>query len=158
MYKKETFNTVFEHFANFKITTSNNYVVPYQLVGRLYMLFSEIMYNATLDKKEKSNYVELAINYMNLNYSKNMSIELLARIVGVERTYFYRIFKEYTEMSPKEYLSNLRLEKAKMLLCNTDLIIKEIALSVGFSNYLTFEIAFKEKNGLSPTEYRKKNR
>ena len=94
---------------------------------------------------------------MNLNYAKNISIELLSRIVGVDRTYFYRLFKESTKISPKEYLSNLRIEKAKMLLCNSNMNIKEIALSVGFSNYLSFERVFKEKSGVNPTIYRKKN-
>ena len=94
---------------------------------------------------------------MNMNYSKKISIELLSRIVGVDRTYFYRLFKEATKIGPKEYLSNLRIEKAKMLLCNSKMNIKEIAMSVGFSNYFTFEKLFKERNGVNPTTYRKKN-
>ena len=44
-----------------------------------------------------------------------------------------------------------------MLLCNSNMNIKEIALSVGFSNYLSFERVFKEKSGVNPTIYRKKN-
>ena len=94
---------------------------------------------------------------MNLNYSKNISIELLSRIIGVDRTYFYRLFKESTKISPKEYLTNLRIEKAKMLLCNSNMNIKEIAISVGFNNYLSFERVFKDKCGIHPTAYRKKN-
>ena len=154
----EKYNAVFEKFANFEITTTDDYVVQYQLLGKLYMLFSEIMSKENVDTKEKSNYVDLAIKYMNLNYSKNISIELLSKVIGVERTYFYRIFKEATKMGPKEYLSSLRIEKAKMLLCNTNMNIKEVALQVGFSNYLSFVRTFSEKNGMSPTLYRKKNR
>ena len=129
----------------------------YKFYQKLYLLFSEIMSDQSSENEQKSNYVDLAINYMNLNYAKNISIELLSRIVGVDRTYFYRLFKESTKISPKEYLSNLRIEKAKMLLCNSNMNIKEIALSVGFSNYLSFERVFKEKSGVNPTIYRKKN-
>lgn len=153
----KNFNSVFEMFSNFDVSTTNNSAIPYQLVGKLYLLFSEIMSDQSSENEQKSNYVDLAINYMNLNYAKNISIELLSRIVGVDRTYFYRLFKESTKISPKEYLSNLRIEKAKMLLCNSNMNIKEIALSVGFSNYLSFERVFKEKNGINPTIYRKKN-
>ena len=154
----EKYNAVFDKFASFEITSTDDYVIPYQLLGKLYMLFSEIMSKETVDTKEKSNYVELAIKYMNLNYSKNISIELLSKVIGVERTYFYRIFKEATKMGPKEYLSSLRIEKAKMLLCNTNMNIKEVALQVGFSNYLSFVRTFSDKYGISPTVYRKKNR
>lgn len=153
----KNFNAVFEKFSSLKITTSDDFVVPYQLLGKLYILFSEIMSTEIEDAKAKGNYVDLAIKYMNLNFSKNITVESLAKIVGVERTYFYRIFKETTKMGPKEYLSNLRLEKAKMLLCNSTMNIKEIALSVGFNNYLSFEKVFKEKCGVNPTMYRKKN-
>lgn len=153
----KNYNAMFEKFSSFEITTSDDFVVPYQLLGKLYMLFSEIMRKEIETVKEKSNYVDLAIKYMNLNYSKNISVESMAKIVGVDRTYFYRIFKETTKHGPKEYLSNLRLEKAKMLLCNSQMNIKEIALSVGFNNYLAFERLFKEKCGVNPTEYRKKN-
>ena len=110
-----------------------------------------------IEQEVVSNYVDLAINYININYSKKITIELLSRIVGVERTYFFRLFKEAMKMSPKDYLSNIRIEKAKMLLCNSSMNIKEIALSVGFNNYFSFEKSFKDKNGISPTEYRKKN-
>ena len=153
----KNFNSVFEMFSNFDVSTTNNSAIPYQFVGKLYLLFSEIMSDQSSENEQKSNYVDLAINYMNLNYAKNISIELLSRIVGVDRTYFYRLFKESTKISPKEYLSNLRIEKAKMLLCNSNMNIKEIALSVGFSNYLSFERVFKEKSGVNPTIYRKKN-
>ena len=153
----KNYNLVFEMFSTFDVTTMNNLAIPYHLVGKLYLLFSEIMSDQSVENEQKSNYVDLAINYINLNYAKNISIELLSRIVGVDRTHFYRLFKEATKISPKEYLSNLRIEKAKMLLCNSNMNIKEIALSVGFSNYLSFERVFKEKNGINPTIYRKKN-
>ena len=45
-----------------------------------------------------------------------------------------------------------------MLLCNTNMNIKEVALQVGFSNYLSFVRTFSDKYGISPTVYRKKNR
>ncbi len=153
----KNYNALFEIFSNFDVATTNNSAIPYHLIAKLYMLFSEIMSEQSVEYTQVSNYVDLAINYMNMNYSKKISIELLSRIVGIERTYFYRLFKDATKTSPKEYLSNLRIEKAKMLLCNSDMNIKEIALSVGFSNYFSFEKLFKEKNGINPTTYRKKN-
>lgn len=153
----KNYNSVFKIFSEFDVTTTNNLAIPYQLIAKLYMLFSEIMSEPSTNEVQVSNYVDLAINYMNMNYSKKISIELLSRIVGVDRTYFYRLFKEATKIGPKEYLSNLRIEKAKMLLCNSKMNIKEIAMSVGFSNYFTFEKLFKERNGVNPTTYRKKN-
>ena len=100
------------------------------------------------------DYVRFAIRHIQNNYS-NLKIQSLADNIGLNRTYFTAIFKEKMYMSPQEYLMQVRMKHACDLLKETDLPIKMIASSVGYENALTFSKIFKQKEGVSPLDYRK---
>lgn len=97
--------------------------------------------------------VEQAMQWLNLQHSNAITIDEMAQSLGYHRTYLSKIFKQYTGMSPKEYLFQVRMERAKQLL-EKPLTIKEVASSVGFSDPLYFSKQFKKCYGCSPTEYR----
>jgi AraC-like DNA-binding protein len=78
----------------------------------------------------------------------------LAKSTGLSRTYLSFVFKEVTGMRLQDYLTQVRLEKAKDLLGNIDLKIKQIAHEAGFSDPNYFCRAFKRKTGLNPTNWR----
>ena len=149
--------TVFKKFLNIQVTSDKKHVAPYQLVGNLYLLLSEIINSELINVSNSEDYIDQAVRYMNLNYDKNITIDSIAKIIGLERTHFYRIFKDVMKISPKYYLINLRLEKAKVLLCNTTMSISEVAYSVGYDNYMSFEKIFKDIVGVTPSIYRRKN-
>ena len=155
--KPKDYHKVLKRFIDVKVTTGMKYVAPYQLVGSLYLLLSELIDEDNIHEEEMKDYVDLAINYMNTNYDKDITVDTVSKVIGIERTYFYRLFKETTKISPKEYLTNLRLEKAKVLLCNTTMSISEVATAVGYSNYASFVKIFKVKYGDIPKTYRIKN-
>jgi transcriptional regulator GlxA family with amidase domain len=71
---------------------------------------------------------------------------------------FRKVFKQVTGLSPNQYYLNLRLNKAKALLVNTDLSIVEISNLTGFENLFYFSNYFKKKNGVSPILYRNNKR
>lgn len=155
--KPKDFDAVLKRFKDVEVTSDKKYVAPYQLVGSLYLLLSELIDEDIIPKEEVKDYVDLAIKYISLNYHKDITVDTIAKIIGIDRTYFYRLFTETMKISPKNYLTNLRLEKAKVLLCNTTMSINEVALSVGYVNYASFIKIFKEKYGVTPTIYRNKN-
>ena len=78
----------------------------------------------------------------------------LASFSGLSRTYLSHVFKEVTGMRLRDYLIQVRLDKAKELLSRIDLKIKEIAYDTGFSDPNYFCRAFKKKTGLNPTNWR----
>ena len=78
--------------------------------------------------------------------------------ISVSPAYFSTTFKKETGKSFVQYLTNVRLEKAKELLKNTDAKTYEIAEKVGFSEPNYFSFIFKKNIGLSPSQYRAKNR
>ncbi len=67
-----------------------------------------------------------------------------------------KFFKKMTGMSIPEYISEVRIEKSKQYLLNTELTISEISLQVGFSNFSYFNLIFKKATGFTPTAYRHK--
>lgn len=100
-----------------------------------------------------------AIKYLESNYmNPNLTNAELAKQCKISEVYFRRIFTGYYNMTPKQFLIDIRINKAKQLLSEGALKINSIAAECGFSNQYHFSRVFKEKTGLTPTEYMKQNR
>lgn len=104
--------------------------------------------------KHKNKDISLAINYLHNNYHKQITLKELALKVNYSQYYFIRIFQKETGKTPFEYLSLIRLERAKELLNSSNMSITEICLQCGFQNSSHFANFFKSHTGVSPTEYR----
>lgn len=103
-------------------------------------------------------YVEAAAFYIANYYANDITINDAAKHVNVTRAYLYKLFKQYLDSSPQEFLINFRMEKACELLKNSNFAIGAIARSVGYKDVLLFSKIFKKTFGLTPTEYRKSNK
>ncbi len=127
-----------------------------ELLGYFYLIISCM--EREVKSKEKNydkGYFEKAIEYIHHNYSYDISIADVARHVGIDRTYLYRIFMRYKEISPKQYLINYRLLAAKEMLRNTKYNVTEVALSSGFHDSSSFCKCFQQKESMTPLQYRK---
>lgn len=130
-----------------------------ELLGFFYLIFSKIKREETEDKGHfDKGYLEKSILFIRHNYSYDIHIRDIARFVGIERTYLYKIFMKYQNCSPKHYLTEYRLMVAKDMLVNTRLSITEIAYSSGFHDSSVFCKKFQKKEKISPLQYRKKQR
>lgn len=98
--------------------------------------------------------VAQAIDYMEKNYQKPLTLTVLANVVSLNYTYFSNIFKARTGVSVTAYLQNIRMQRAKELLISTSDRIREVAHKAGFSDERYFEKLFKRNEGMTPTEYR----
>lgn len=93
--------------------------------------------------------------YLFENYSKHfLSLEMIAQDLGFESSYLRRIFKWKTGITIMQKLEDIRIKKAKKLLCSGRYRNREIASMVGFSDQYYFSKRFKQICGMSPTEYR----
>jgi len=106
-------------------------------------------------EQQASPLVVKAINYMNANFADPLSLDDLAECLYATKQTLNYHFKQDLGCTPMHYLLRLRLTKVKEMLATTDRSIEEIAERCGFSsgNYLT--LIFKQKEGISPTSYRK---
>ena len=104
--------------------------------------------------KEAIKKVWLAIEYIDKNYQKDITLENLAKVQNMNREYFCRIFKKATNITPIEYINYVRVWKAETLLTTTRESILEISMAVGFSSVSYFNRVFKKLKGTTPSSYR----
>lgn len=95
-----------------------------------------------------------ATQYIRNNYDTPITITDVVNYLGIDRTYLFRIFKNYLQVSPKSYLTTTRLRAAKDMLIKSDTSIKFIALSCGYTNYVHFSKAFRKHVGMSPSQFK----
>ena len=94
--------------------------------------------------------------YLDAKYTEKLRIDELAGHFGVHPNHLSRVFQEAYHIPPKQYLQNLKLEKAALMLSATDSPVSLIAESLGFEDSHAFSRAFKKHRGVSPMAYRKR--
>ena len=99
-------------------------------------------------------YAERAAEFLEKNYSHPITMEETANAVRVSEKHLCRLFRQAYGMPPQKYLLQVRMKHAEKLLANTELRVKEIAASVGYSSPLTFSEMFARHSGSSPTQWR----
>ena len=100
----------------------------------------------------------LAKRYIDANYSKNITLDLLAEITHINKFYLAHSFTEYLGQSPISYLTYKRLSASKELLTSSNLSIAQVASSTGFSSQSYFSQIFRKETGMTPQQYRKAHR
>lgn len=112
---------------------------------------------AALSKNGEENpIVQKARQYIDGHLKDLPSLEGLADIMGVSPFYLSKLFKEETGETYINYVTSARLEKAKKLLSDGALIIKEISAGVGYNDQNYFSKLFRQKYGETPSEYRQR--
>lgn len=108
------------------------------------------------ENKEKSSIslVEQAKAYIDSHYFKEISLDEVSREVNISPYYFSKLFKEETGGNFIDYVTAIRMEKAKELLSSTDKSMKEICSAVGYQDPNYFSRTFKKNVGVTPTEYK----
>ena len=102
--------------------------------------------------------VEAAIHYFNEHYQELINIDAYASSLGLSSCWFIRIFRQYTGLTPLNYILRIRIATAQTLLESSPYNIAEISRMVGYDNALYFSRLFKNHTGFSPSEYRKLKR
>ena len=111
--------------------------------------------NVVIKKEEQSvSVISKAKNYIDSHYMKDISLDDVSREVNISPYYFSKIFKDETGENFIEYVTNIRMEKAKELLTQSDCSMKEICGMVGYSDPNYFSRSFKKNTGYTPTEYK----
>ena len=103
---------------------------------------------------EKAYRIKDSVDYLLNNYGdRNIKISELSKISNMSQKHFRRIFCNLYGKNPSEFLTGIRIEKAKMLLLYTEKNITETALLCGFSDVYSFSHCFKKHTGVSPKNY-----
>lgn len=105
------------------------------------------------------NTLSPALKYIEKNYQNpNLTNARLAQECKISEIYFRKLFTEQFKITPKQFIIDVRIQKAKQLLSEGSLKINAVSNECGFSNPYHFCRTFKEKTGMTPTEYLKQNK
>lgn len=126
----------------------------FYVCAKIYELLGQLEGSGASQKDQTRIYVEQVLNYIGANYMKPITVTLLAQKVGLERSYFSRIFKGYVGKAPQQYLVDFRLEKAAELMSSHGYTPTEAARSVGYEDLCNFSKMFKKKLGSAPSQYK----
>lgn len=147
------------YFSNCKLWES---IIYSQLIDIIIQIYNDYTENSTYDSsseilKETPEYRErftAFLNYIDVHYAEEITLDDAAKSVGFSKYHFTRIFKQHTGYTFHEYLNYKRIQIAQALLA-TNMSITDIAFQTGFNNLTTFCRCFKKYVNASPTEYRK---
>lgn len=141
--------------------------IAYQLEIKmhLYSFFAQLYKNGylavsssrTLDR-ENEELVKKAINYIQSNFSKQLTVNEIAKHVGLSPSHFMNVFKQHTKVTCIKYINSFRLNIAETILKETDESVLQIAQDCGFNNLSLFNREFKKAYFTTPTQYRKNYR
>jgi YesN/AraC family two-component response regulator len=98
--------------------------------------------------------VRQAVKYIETNFFEELTLTDIADRFGVESSYFSKIFRKETGYNMMFYITNLRIEKAKEYMSNSNINLTEIAFMVGYDDYTYFSKVFRKMTGKSPRDYR----
>lgn len=128
-----------------------------RMTGRLYAFLAWLMETARLEtrrrKRAGAEHVQRACDFVANNYASPITVQDIARNVGVCRSLLNRAFQQHMNISPVQYLTHYRIRQACALLRGTDMAVKAVAISVGYEDPLYFSRRFREVMGCSPREY-----
>ncbi len=107
------------------------------------------------DEDKNADKFEYIMKYIDKNYMYDISLDSLAKLAGYSKYHFSRIFKKGSTYSFIDLVNRRRIKAASMMLLEADLSIADIAMQSGFSSLTTFNRAFKEIKGCTPSEFKK---
>lgn len=164
-------------YTSIKAVNENGWSIS-DIFGDNYSLYRDLIENDTIfdiniwineilirmshfitEKKESKNYslIESILNYMHVNYNKDISLNSMADYVSLSTPYLSKLFKSETGENFLEYLTKIRIEKSKVLLRDPDFRITTISEKVNFGNAQNYIRIFKKYEGMTPGQYREMN-
>ncbi len=117
--------------------------------------FIELVYSSQDARKIRQ--ISPAINYIDANYDKQMTLEQIAKVCYLSPSRLAHLFKEHMNITIFDYVTTVRIERAKQLLLATTQNCTEICFQVGFNNQSYFNRVFKAVVGMTPLQFRGKN-
>lgn len=125
------------------------------LFAQLLLQIARIYYNSAYSgTQQNNNYVRKSITFIHHNYDRDIHVKDIAEAVNLHHGYLHRIFRAQTGQTLTEYLTELRLTKARMLLSETDVPVQDICDYIGVGSREYFHALFKKHMKVTPVQYR----
>lgn len=138
---------------------NNGAADPIRLIGHAFLFLAQLVESSAYRDTQNTRrlrdfYIREALAFIEGNFQRDITIEEIAAVCGLNRSYFGKVFRETMGESPQAFLLHYRMARAAQLLKESRLPVGEIAQQVSYDNQLHFSRAFKNVHGVSPREYR----
>lgn len=143
-----------QHLADIYFASRGYSSRSFAMIGHLYLFFSCMITAYVRQESPAEETVGQAVRYLEDHLSEHVTVEALARVVGVERSTLYRLFQQVLGTSPLAYIRRLKLSRACCLL-EDGLGVERVGESVGYGNPAHFAKVFRQEFGCAPTIWRK---
>ncbi len=164
VYRNQILNNLPSYFATsgetlpmiesiIKCHQSNDAAEKFRANILLMQLICEFYTN--LNTKKYSDVVRICIGYMEDNYEKEITLEKLGELSGYSPIHTMRVFRQETGKTPHEWLTDMRISRAKELLATSQKTLQDIAKTCGFRSDSHFKVLFKNRTGFTPGTFRK---
>ena len=147
-YTDSRLGTIFQNILLLAQQNVNDHCAVCAELLNLFSILSEPSNRACAQQ-----YVDSALSYIHDFYNRQIRIGDLAQYINIDRGYLYSLFRKYLGVSPKEYLTNYRMESAVKLLTQRRMSIKEVSVACGYVDVYSFTKAFKKHYGCDPGQY-----
>lgn len=150
----------YDSFNNYSFSSRYERMINYTFdLGTIKKEFEHLLVNITSVFKEKNIYPSDEIignikKYIQKNYKQDISLERISELFFINPSYCSYLFKEKTGENFADYINNMRIDKAKDLLINTDYKVYKIANILGYDNDKYFFRIFKKFTGFTPESFR----
>lgn len=147
------------------VTDSKSYIKDYKSLSNCFLFENkqlkqfQLLYNILerLDSEQARTPISSILSYLEDNlWDNTISNEFLAKKLGISEIYLRKLFLSNLGSTPKQYILDLRIKKAKQLLTDSNYTVTEISEKCGFSSLYHFCRIFKKKTDLTPLEYSKR--
>ena len=132
-------------------------------IGHLCLFLDTLIQSSSTRREPRGSqlrdfYIQEAVTFMEQNYQRDLTVQEIADVCKLNRSYFSKLFKACKGCPPQEFLIRMRLFKAAEMMKLTSASIGDIAVACGYPNQLHFSRSFKQHYGISPREWRSQNK
>lgn len=127
----------------------------YFISAKIYLLLMNVLKQSSSSSSSSSSTINQIVTYINRNYANDISVESICNAFYVSKYYFIRKFHAEMKLTPKQYLTSIRLNKAQLLLVQTNKSLNEIAQLCGFKTERNLIYSFHTYLNTTPDYFRK---
>lgn len=150
----ESMQSMYTYAHDKSYGTYNKLLLNVELQKLFIILSMHIEQMCLIGPKYEHTILESVLAYIHENYEQDIQLEALAKQHKMSSRYLRKIFMEHVGFNAMEYITMLRIEKAKDLLKNTSKPISHIAFQVGYNSFQYFSMHFKKKTRITPKDFR----
>jgi AraC-like DNA-binding protein len=141
-----------EIISNSKKGVMQKLLIEAKIIKLLILIFEQFNEKETEEISHKT--ASIIKKFVDENFHKNIKVEEIGKLIGINQNSIRKEFKAQYNTTITDYISELRMLKAKKMIINREIMIKEIAIECGYEYVQNFTRAFKKKFGLSPEKLR----